>query len=225
MGAPVHVVDLTFGERGESEDYWRKKGPKSLAEAKKTRAREAQEAARVLGASIEFMDYDDYPLVVDKGRLEILARLIRRRQPDVILTHWKTDPFNVDHEVTVASVLRAATIAAVPGFDHNVSDVCPFPQMFGFEPTVPRDDITGFVPDVYVDITNVFRIKCAGLRALRSQKKLVSWYTQWAEYRGAQMSQWSGRRIKFAEAFKCYSALLEARSPMFGVSLDSSKRG
>src|SRR6266542_4247238 len=31
----VHVVALTFGERGESEDYWRKGGPRSLAEVKK----------------------------------------------------------------------------------------------------------------------------------------------------------------------------------------------
>jgi 4-oxalomesaconate hydratase len=224
MGASVHVVDLTFGERGESEDYWSKEGPKSLAEAKKTRASEAQEAARILGASIEFMDYDDYPLIVDKDRLEALARLIRKRRPDVILTHWKTDPFNVDHEMTVASVVRAATIAAVPGFDHNVSEVCLFPQMFAFEPTVPRDDLTGFVPDAYVDITEIFETKCAALRALRSQKKLVPWYTQWAEYRGAQMSQWSGRKIKFAEAFKCYSAWVEARSPMIGVSLGSAKR-
>src|SRR2546423_1081903 len=48
MGAQVHVVDLTFGERGESEDYWVGKGPKSLPQAKKTRAREAREAARIL---------------------------------------------------------------------------------------------------------------------------------------------------------------------------------
>lgn len=205
-GAPVHVVDLTFGERGESEDYWGSKGRKSLSGAKKVRSREAGEAARILGATIEFLDYDDYPLAIDRERLEALARLMRKRRPDTILTHWKADPYNVDHEVTAASVIRAATIAAVPGFDADPKEALPFPHIFAFEPTVPRDDVTGFDPDTYVDIAEVFQTKIAALRALRSQSKLISWYTQWAQYRGSQATQWSGRTVRYAEAFKRYTA-------------------
>src|SRR5262249_25612039 len=107
-GVQVHVVALTFGERGESEDYWRTAGRKSTAEAKRVRAREAREAAGILGATIEFLDYDDYPLIVERDRLEAIARLVRTYRPGVILTHWKIDPYNVDHEVTTASVIRAA---------------------------------------------------------------------------------------------------------------------
>ena len=206
-GSDVHVVDLTFGERGESEDYWRQAGAKSIQEAKRTRAREAAEAARILGATIEFLDYDDYPLVIDRERLAVLARLMRSRRPDIILTHCKVDPYNVDHEVTTASVIRAATMAAVPGFDADPETILPlFPQIFGFEPTVPRDDVTGFEPDSYVDITETFDTKIEALRALRSQGKLVSWYTQWAQYRASQAAQWSGRPVKYAEAFKRYTA-------------------
>jgi 4-oxalomesaconate hydratase len=215
-GVRVHVVCLTFGERGESEDYWRRPGPKSVAEAKKVRAAEAEEAAGVLGATIQFMDFEDYPLEVGKERLETLARLLRQHRPDVILTHWKTDPYNVDHEVTTTSVVRAGTIAALPGFDHDVSEVCDFPQMFAFEPTVPRDDLTGFVPDVYVDITSVFETKYAALSTLHSQTKLASWYTQWAEYRASQMRQWSGQPVKYAEAFHRYTASVGTRLPVIG---------
>ncbi len=212
-GAQVHVIDLTFGERGESEDYWARVQPKSMIEARETRTQEAETAASILGASIEFMDYGDYPLMIDRPRLDSMARLIRQRRPDIILTHWKIDPHNIDHEVTTASVIRAATMAAVPGFDHDSETVHPFPHLFGFEPSVPRDDITGFVPDTYVDITEVFETKIAALHALRSQTKLVSRYTQWAEYRGAQATQWSGQQIKYAEAFKRYTASVGTRLP------------
>ncbi len=212
-GIPVHVVDLTFGEQGESEDYWGQNGPRSLAEAKRTRAREAEEAAHLLGASIEFMDYDDYPLVIDRKRLQTLAHLLRRIRPDIILTHWKLDPFNVDHEVTTAAVIRAATMAAVPGFEPDAGVVHPLPHIFGFEPTIPRDDVTSFIPDSYMDISDVFETKVAALRALRSQTKLVSWYTQWAQYRGSQATQWSGHLVKYAEAFKRYTAFVGTQLP------------
>ncbi len=212
-GAQVHVIDLTFGERGESEDYWARVQSKSMSQARETRTQEAEEAASILGASIEFMDYGDYPLMIDRARLDSMARLIRQRRPDIILTHWKIDPHNIDHEVTTASVIRAATMAAAPGFDHDGETVHPFPHLFGFEPSVPRDDITGFVPDTYVDITEVFETKITALHALRSQTKLVSRYTQWAEYRGAQATQWSGQQIKYAEAFKRYTASVGTRLP------------
>jgi 4-oxalomesaconate hydratase len=211
-GSAVHVVDVTFGERGESEDYWARPGPKSIEEAKRVRAAEAEEAAGTLGVTIEFLDFGDYPLVLGPERLEAMTRLIRGRKPDIILTHWKCDPFNVDHEVTASGVLRAASMAAVPGFDHEAGKVA-YPYVFAFEPTIPRDDTTGFCPDHYVEIDEVFDIKMAALRALRSQSKLVRFYTQWAEYRGFQAAQSAGRAIRCAEAFQRYTAVVDARLP------------
>lgn len=211
-GAAVHVVDLTYGERGESEDYWARPGPKSLEECKRVRAAEAAEAASILGATIEFLDWGDYPLEVGRERLESLARLIRSRRPGIILTHWKCDPFNVDHEVTAAAVLRATGMAAVPGFEPETARI-DWPSVFAFEPTVPRDDATGFVPDHYVDIGEVFDIKLAALGALRSQSKLVRFYTQWAEYRGFQAAQSASRPVRYAEAFQRYTAAVSGRLP------------
>ena len=211
-GAVVHVVDLTFGERGESEDYWLRPGPKSVEEAKRVRAAEATEAAGVLGSTIEFLDYGDYPLVVGREQCEAMARLVRSRKPDIILTHWKCDPFNPDHQVTAEAVLRAASIAAMPGFDHEVGKV-PYPYLFAFEPTVPRDDATGFCPDHYVDIEDVFEIKMAALTTLRSQSKLARFYTQWAEYRGLQAAHSASRPVRYAEAFQRFTAAVDTRLP------------
>lgn len=211
-GTAIHVVDLTCGERGESEDYWARPEEKSLEAAKRVRTAEARQAAGILGVSIEFLDYGDYPLFIDGERLEAMARLVRARKPDIVLTHWKHDPFNVDHEVTAAAVLRALGMAAVPGFDPG-SERIVWPQVYAFEPTVPRDDVTGFVPDHYVDIGEVFEIKLAALAALRSQSKLVRFYTQWAEYRGFQAAQTAGRPVRYAEAFQRYTATVADRLP------------
>ena len=209
-GAAVHVVDLTYGERGESEDYWASEGEKSEAGAREARSVEAREAAGILGASIEFLDYGDYPLIIGRERLEAMARLIRMRRPALILTHWKCDPFNPDHQAAAEAVLRAAGMAAIPGFDHETGKI-PFPYIFGFEPTVPRNDATGFCPDHYVEIDEVFDIKLEALRALRSQAKLVRFYTQWAEYRGFQAAQTASRPVRYAEAFQRFTATVDTR--------------
>jgi 4-oxalomesaconate hydratase len=206
-GAKAHVVDLTFGERGESEDYWSNSKAGSVEEAKCVRAEEAQRAAEVLGATIQFLDYDDYPLQMDAERIRTLARIMRERHPSLVLTHWKSDPYNIDHEVVFASVMRAATIGAVAGFD-PLSPPTDYPQIFLFEPTVPRDDDTGFRPNYYVPIDSVFERKMDALRELRSQKRLIQFYTHCGESRGWQARQWSGQRIQFAEAFYRHNALV-----------------
>jgi 4-oxalomesaconate hydratase len=211
-GAAVHVVDVTFGERGESEDYWNRPGEKSIEDAKQVRAAEAREAAGILGATIEFLDYGDYPLVIGKEQLECMARLIRRRSPGIILTHWKLDPFNPDHQVTTEAVLTATAMAAVPGFDPQAGKIT-YPQILGYEPTIPRSEATGFCPDHYVDIGEVFEVKMEALRALRSQTKLVRFYTQWAEYRGFQAAQSAGRPVRYAEAFQRFTATVDTRLP------------
>ena len=206
-GLKVHVVDLTFGERGESEDYWAATASASVEEAQRVRAGEATEAAAILGAGIEFLDFHDYPLTMTGGRIEQLAAILRARRPATVVTHWEYDPYNVDHEETARAVRRAATIAAVPGFD-PASAVLRYPALFAFEPTVPRNDETGFQPTHYVVIDDVFDVKMRALACLRSQRKLVAMYTQWGEYRGAQARQWSGRQVRYAEAFRRNTAVV-----------------
>lgn len=204
-GLAVHVVDLTYGERGESEDYWGRGSVSSLDEAKQVRRAEAQEAASILGATIEFLDFGDYPLEVGPDRLNLLASIIRSRRPGTVVTHWNRDPYNLDHEVTAHAVMRAASIAAVAGSD-PATPPASYPAIYGFEPTIPRDDDTGFRPTHYVVIDEVFERKIQALSCLRSQTKLVKMYTQWGEYRGAQARQWCGNQVRFAEAYYRHTA-------------------
>jgi 4-oxalomesaconate hydratase len=204
-GAQVHVVDLSFGERGESEDYWALGSGTSVEGAKAARETEAREAADRLGASIEFLDWGDYPLEIDRERLDRLAGILRLHRPSVVVTHWNADPYNVDHQVTADAVARAITMAGVPGFDPSSPKLHP-PALYAFEPTVPRNEDTGFRPNQYVVIDDVFEQKMDALSRLKSQKKLVQMYTQWGEYRAAQARQWSGQPVRYAEAYFRHSA-------------------
>lgn len=204
-GHSVHVVDLTYGERGESEDYWARASQATEEECKKTRHSEASEAASILGATIEFLNYGDYPLEIGPSRLEHLAQIVRLQHPDAVLTHWNQDPYNVDHEVAARAVSRAITMAAVPGFSPATPRLFA-PPLFSFEPTVPRNDDTGFRPTHYVAIDGVFDLKMDALSRLRSQSKLPAMYKQWAEYRGAQARQWHKQPVRYAEAYVRHSA-------------------
>ncbi len=96
QGYQVHVVCLSFGERGESAKLWRK-GNMTEEAVKQVRREEAQAAAAILGASVEFFDIGDYPLRADKETLFRLADVYRRIQPHFVLTHSLQDPYNYDH--------------------------------------------------------------------------------------------------------------------------------
>ena len=95
QGYQVHVVCLSFGERGESAKLWRK-GNMTEEAVKQVRREEAQ-AAAAIGASVEFFDIGDYPLRADKETLFRLADVYRRIQPHFVLTHSLQDPYNYDH--------------------------------------------------------------------------------------------------------------------------------
>ena len=60
-GYRVHILCLSYGERGESQFAWKAAGVR-LEDVKAQRRAEAEEAAAILGASIEFLDAGDYPL-------------------------------------------------------------------------------------------------------------------------------------------------------------------
>src|SRR5678815_3089796 len=68
-GYSMQIVCLSFGERGESQFAWKKAGV-SLTEVKAGRRDEAQRAAEILGAEIEFLDAGDYPLRITEAILD-----------------------------------------------------------------------------------------------------------------------------------------------------------
>jgi 4-oxalomesaconate hydratase len=197
MGKKVHIVALSFGERGESGELW--KVGKSLTEIKEIRKNESTNAANALGAPIQFMDWDDYPLKIDDDRLLELVRLMRNLEPKTVLTHGDHDPFNMDHETTAYAVHKASILAIAPGVLPEIP-IMKQPRLFGFEHH--QSELSEFHPDVIIDITDVFDTKKRAMDCFQTQKHLIEYYAEKAFIRGNHARRISGvSEYKFAEAF------------------------
>lgn len=215
-GWEVTVFALTYGEHGESGSFWQKNPQSELEACKRCREAEARAAAEFLGIkNIEFFDYGDYPMAFDEDKVRMLIRRILEIRPDLILTHWINDPFNMDHEVAGKAVVRAVSAAGMLGAlpDTKAHFI---PDIFFFETTMPHSEFNEFKMDTYVDIGDVFEKKIEAVSKFAAQPQLVEYYTRCAVNRGVQATDWSrGRRvIKYAEAFRRYVPYLGDELPL-----------
>lgn len=198
-GGEAVVVALSYGERGESGELWKKPG-QTVEAVKAIRHAEATEAAGALGASLRCLDLGDYPLEVGPAALETLTNLIREFRPDVIVTHSEKDPFNPDHPTAHLATARARMLAVGAGVASAFETIKP-PQLVMFEPHQP--DLCGFVPDTFVDITDVYPLKDRAMRAMAAQEYLRQYYAERAQHRASHARRVSGRSdVKYAEAFQ-----------------------
>ena len=76
-GYRVKIVCLSFGERGESQFAWKEPGA-TLEKVKAGRKDEAERAAALLGAEIEFFDCGDYPLKLNEAAFRSHGRHLPR---------------------------------------------------------------------------------------------------------------------------------------------------
>lgn len=214
-GHEVLVVALSFGERSESGGLYGGEETLSLEEIREIRRQEASQAAEILGADIQFLNWGDLSFEYSSERTKQLAVHIRSFQPDAVLTHHGPDPRSVDHNTTFNLVTRATQMAGAPGLE-----VAPAPyrrpEMFLFEATIPLTELEGFNPDFYVDVTDVWDIKREALKAFhRAQGFLLPWYTDVAKRRAFQAQRLAGRTdIEYAEAFERTSPWVGKRLPL-----------
>lgn len=216
LGWEVTVFSLTYGEHGESGNYWKDHPGCTVEDVKKCRESEARAAAEYMGVKeIRFFDYGDYPLIMDEARIRRLTADILAIRPDVILTHWRKDNINPDHQVCAEAVFRAVTAAGMRG---ALPDTAPhfIPDVFLFETTIPHPEFNEFEIDTFVDISDVIEQKIEAVKLFKAQPQLVGYYTNCAEQRGFQANDWSrGRRkIKYAEALKRYTPYLGDELPV-----------
>src|SRR6266567_1919964 len=189
-GAPVSVLCLRFGERGESARAWRE--GKQLDEIKAIRRAEATKAAGVLGAAIEFLDAGDYPLRESDELVDAIAGHFRRIEPVVVLTHALADPYNFDHPAAARMALQARVLAQAAGYDAP-GEPLGAPPVFLFEPHQPEQ--CDFKPQVLLDITEVFDVKRRAMECLAAQQHMWDYYTELARRRGAQLRRNAGPNL------------------------------
>lgn len=198
-GADVHVLCLSYGERGESQGLWRQEGM-TLERVKEVRRAEAGAAAEILGATIEFLDLGDYPLRVDDAAIDRIAGVMRARRPAVLLTHVANDPYNRDHNQAHEATLLARMVAQAHGHDPATPPLGAA-QVLQFEPHQP--EVCGFVPGLLLDITPVFDRKVKAMGCMTAQEHLVRYYTELGLRRGVQaVRNGAPRSVTHAEAYQ-----------------------
>lgn len=201
-GYAVHIVCLSFGERGESAKLWRK-GNMTEATVKAARREEAEAAAGVLGATVEFFDLGDYPLHITREHLLRLADVYRRVQPAFVLSHSLKDPYNYDHPRAMDLAQEARIIAQAEGYRPG-EPIVGAPPVYAFEPHQPEQ--CGWCPDVLLDITEVWDKKYAAIQCMAGQEHLWEYYTRVALQRGVQAKRNIGitaaKNIQYAEGLQ-----------------------
>lgn len=198
-GDQVKIIDLTLGVRGESDSTWKTNKDTTEEAVKITRRMEALEAASILGADIEIFDWNDHLLTLGADQVTVLAGIIKDFQPDFILTHT-TDLMNADHTNTNHAVYAALRLAQVYGVFPEKKAVTTT-NIFMFEPD--QAEINNFIPNVYIDITDVMELKQKAMSVVGSQAYLSFNYTNRAEYRGHHAKRLAcNSSIKYAEAFQ-----------------------
>lgn len=202
QGYRMKIVCLSFGERGESAKLWRKGSKMTLEKVKEARREEAQKAADVLGAEIEFFDLGDYPMRVSDEALFRLVDIYRDVQPAFVLSHSTKDPYNFDHPLAMHVAQEARIIAQAEG--HNPGQkVVGAPPVYAFEPH--QTEQCEWVPNTFLDITDVWDIKRQAIECMAGQEHLWEYYTRVALQRGVQAKRNIGitaaRNIEYAEGY------------------------
>lgn len=177
QGCEVVCVDLTHGEAGIEG--------KTHQEAAAIRTREAQAAARDFDVKLVMMTQIDGNTEVNKARYDEMKAVIAAEKPDVVFTHWPIDSHR-DHRACSMLVYDAWR-----QLDHSF-DLYYYETMTGLQ-------TMGFMPDTYVDISDVVDKKYEACQHHVSQNinnSINNWHKPVDTMRGHEF------HCKAAEAFK-----------------------
>jgi 4-oxalomesaconate hydratase len=198
-GYRMKVLCLSFGERGESQFAWKKAGV-TLEEVKAGRREEAQRAAEILGAEIEFCDAGDYPLRITEAILDRTIDVYREMKPAFVLTHALEDPYNFDHPAAAHLAQEARIVAQSAGHKPDPARSYSAPPVFLFEPHQPEQ--CNFKPNVILNIDEVWETKYRAFQVLAAQKHLWEYYQRVALNRGVQGGRNTGKPMTYGEAYQ-----------------------
>ena len=155
----VYMAVVTNGDKGNFDV-----DPCELA---KTREREFRASCEVIGAEPIWMGYSDEYLVNTLENRLAFVDLIRKVDPDLVMTHGPND-YHPDHRYTHELVWDAITLAAV----HHVKTSFPATNRQVTLYFMDNFGGIGFQPTELVDITEVMDIKRAALRKHESQIRI-----------------------------------------------------
>lgn len=201
MGWRAVIVHMTLGEKGHST-----LSPEQYAELK---VEEAQECARRLGAECIILPYKDGELPVSEEAQWYVADAIRKYRPDILLTHWKGS-FHTDHRNTYHNVMASLFYAGLKTFVREHPAFSPRRVLFSEN----WEDIEEFVPDYYLDVTDVWDRFIHAMRAYALFRGEVAKfpYEQW--YQGASIMRGAEAGCARAVAMMKTESVYSRRRPI-----------
>jgi len=169
-------------------------------ELRKIRRQEAIDAASIIGAESLTLDIGDMKAHDDDQTRVKMAEIIRIADPDIIITHSPND-YHSDHIATGKIVFSASFSSTLPQLKTDN------PPNGKITPIYYMDTMAGvnFLPEEYVDITEVIETKKEMLLCHKSQVEwlknhhkidMVEYLYTAARFRGIQCD------VKYAEAFQ-----------------------
>jgi N-acetylglucosamine malate deacetylase 1 len=174
MRAAGHTIELivaTDGARGGRADP---------ADIRRTRRREAEQSAALLGIEPRFLDLPDGGLPATANLTKIIEKCLIETRPHLVVTHAAND-YHPDHRALSSAVKAAA------GF---------------WVPVLYADTMLGvaFDPTYYVDITEHFDLKrtAIGMHQSQAERLYAEACDTWNRFRSLQCNAPGG----YAEAFR-----------------------
>jgi LmbE family N-acetylglucosaminyl deacetylase len=164
-GWAIHYVNVSTGNLGSTV--------MTAAQTTRTRRREAQAAARLLGAQWHAPFCDDLGIFYTEENIRRLCAIVRMARPTVILTHALAD-YMEDHMITARLAVTAAFARGIPNYrsiPQRTPTLAPctlYHAMPHGQCTPLREPVT---PELLVDTTSVQAAKRAALACHASQKE------------------------------------------------------
>lgn len=163
---PSHRVTVVVLSDGTGGSVSSETPAESIAS---TRANEARDAAKLMGADFVGLGMPDGRLVDSDDSRMALVEVLRRTHADVVLGP-PLDDYNADHVAVAHAVNTACLWSCVPAFASESPALTRVPALWCFDSIGGR----GEQPEVYVDISDVFDRKLELLHRHESQFALTT---------------------------------------------------
>jgi LmbE family N-acetylglucosaminyl deacetylase len=155
-GVSLAMASFTTGDKG-SRDL-------STGETIRVRRQEAESAALLTQATYTCLNQSDSELFETSETRRLTIELLRAERPDLVLTHSPTD-YHADHQTAAQLVCHAAYSATSFKYETESPPLAAVPTIYHMDNYAGVD----FLPEEYVDITEVIELKKEMVRQHASQ--------------------------------------------------------
>jgi LmbE family N-acetylglucosaminyl deacetylase len=202
-GAAIAICVMCQGDKGLPAGP----APEKFAEVRKA---EAAEAANSLGAELFWYRCPDGELTDGVEQRRKLIEIYRQFRPTLVITHG-TEDYHPDHRAAGAIAEAATWFCASRGHVTDSPAMDSSPALW----IADTLNMTGFLPELYIDITEHLALKQRMLQCHRSQLQrandkdfapLAELMIRQSHARGAQAG------VEAAEAFRTHQAFKRIRA-------------